>query len=217
MSTGIDIPKELKIFDFFFSEIAYRHDASTVFSDFLQIVVCCMGFGTNEDLYFETIKRYDKKEMQSFCAMLGELIKIYTEAETDQRWTDPLGIFYEALAGKYKKSALGQFFTPETLCTLIAEMTTPESFDSVIYEPCSGSGRMLLAANQKTKGMYFVAMDIDPICVKMTAINLCFHNIRAEVHCMDAIRLEKPYFTYAVNHNIFKTKTPHIIQVKPSE
>jgi type I restriction enzyme M protein len=85
-----------------------------------------------------------------------------------------------------------------------------DNFGQTINEPCSGSGRMVLAANQVTKGNYYVCEDLDPICCKMTAINLCFHEIRGEVHCHDTLKMDKPRFSLATNYEFWKNNTHSI-------
>mgnify|MGYP006175979763 CR=1 FL=1 len=55
--------RELKEFNSLFDKLAYKYEPSTLFDDFLTIYICCFGFGTNEYLYFETIKRYKKDEL----------------------------------------------------------------------------------------------------------------------------------------------------------
>jgi type I restriction enzyme M protein len=211
-----DIPAELRGINNQFNHFGYKYEITQVFDDFLTLVICCMGRGTNEELYFETIKRYKKEEIKYFSQMLVELILLYEKAEKKGKWCDPLGNFYEALASGSKKSGLGQFFTPEDLCTMIAQMMVSDEWGLTINEPCSGSGRMVLAADNKTKGNYYVCEDIDPICAKMTAINMCFHKIKGEVHCRDVLMQDKPRFSYAINHQLWKVNIIHIIQVKPS-
>lgn len=213
---AININRELKIFDSLFNKMAYKHEASTLFDDFLTIVICCFGFGTNEHLYFETIKRYTSEELNLFAKMLGELMSIYSKAKTDEQWIDPLGDYYEFLASSSKKSKLGQFFTPPSLCNMMAQIVISEKWGQTINEPCCGSGRMILAANQITKGNYYVCQDLDPICAKMTAVNLAFHEIKCEVHCMDTLRMNDLRFSFYINYEFWKVKTPHIIMKKPT-
>lgn len=211
-----DVPQELRPLNKAFGEFGYKYDDAQLFDDLLTIIICCYGWGTNEDLYFETIKRYEKADLNIFAKMLGELIMIYDRNNKNGSWCDPLGNFYEVLASRSKKSRLGQFFTPEPLCNLMAQLVMGDGWGRTINEPCSGSGRIVLAANHKANGNYYVCQDLDPICVKMTAINLCFHKIRGEVHCMDVLHMEKPRFSYAINHQLWKNDVPHIIQIKPS-
>lgn len=202
------IEKELKQFNSLFFEFQYRHDLSRVFDDLLTIIVCAMGRGTQEELYFETIKSYSREELDIFTKMFGELMLIYSNSRTNNQWTDPLGSYYEFLAANHKKSAFGQFFTPAVICDFMAQITIePGVWGKNVNEPACGSGRMVLAVNQVADGNYFVCQDLDPICCKMTAINLCFHDIRAEIHCMDSLAMSKPRFSLATNYEFWKNKT----------
>jgi type I restriction enzyme M protein len=79
-----------------------------------------------------------------------------------------------------------------------------------VNEPACGSGRLVLAANQVAKGNYYICQDLDPICCKMTAINLCFHEIRAEIHCMDSLRMTDRRFTLVTNYEYWKNETNSI-------
>lgn len=209
--------RELKEFNSLFDKLTYKYEPSTLFDDFLTIYICCFGFGTNEDLYFETIKRYKKDELLIFAKLMGELLQIYSKAKTENCWVDPLGNFYEFLASKSKKSALGQFFTPPHLCDMMAKIIDNGEWGQTINEPCSGSGRMILAFDNSTKGNYYVCQDLDPICAKMTAINLAMHEIKCEVHCMDAIQMNNLRFSFFINYHFWKLKTPHIIMKMPSD
>lgn len=211
-----EVPSELKNFNSLFSSFQYKYDISTLFDDFLTIVICVFARQTEEDLYFETIKRYKKEELNVFAELLGELILIYEDAKSKETWTDPLGTYYEALASGSKKSGFGQFFTPESVCTIMAQMIhEPNEWGKTINEPCSGSGRLILASNHITQGNYFVAQDLDPICCKMTAINMCLHEIRGEVHNMNALTDQPIRISYSINYDFHKHKTPLILIQRP--
>ncbi|MFY0481460.1 N-6 DNA methylase [Flavobacterium sp. PLA-1-15] len=199
-----DVPQALKEFNALFYALD-KHHLSTVFDDLLTMIICAMGRGTAESLYFETIKRYDRKELDIFCRLFAELVSIYRQGTKENGICDPLGDYYECLASNYKKSNFGQFFTPFPICKLIAGLTnTEKDFGLKINEPCSGSGRMVLAMNQIAKGNYYICEDLDPICCKMTAINLCFHEIKAEIHCRDTLKQTEPRFSMATNYEFWK-------------
>ncbi|OIQ22042.1 MAG: hypothetical protein BM557_01295 [Flavobacterium sp. MedPE-SWcel] len=207
MVKNTDIKEELRPLNNLFNTFKYEFDISILFDDFLTIVVCCMAKGTKEGLYLSTIKKYSRTQLDTFSKMFVELVKIYAKNLTFEEWCDPLGEYYEALASKHKKSGFGQFFTPKGLCDLMASLTIDKSKKNLkIYEPCSGSGRNILAADKVVSGNYYVCEDIDPICCKMTAINLCFHNIRGEIHCRDVIAYSAPRFSLAVNYNYIDSK-----------
>lgn len=208
-----EVPTELKNFNSVFNDLTYRYDASQIFSDFLSLVICCMAHHTQEKKYFEIINRYEKKEVDLFCRLFAELLKFYNREIEPGFWCDPLGTYYELLAGKYKKSNFGQFFTPNGLCDLMANFTiNPDEWGKTINDPASGSGRLILASNAYAEGNYYVAQDLDHICVKMTAINMCFHKIRGEVHHMDSIRVTKPFVSYKINHEWHKHEILNILE-----
>jgi type I restriction enzyme M protein len=216
MSRGISqVNRDLKNFESLFNQLVYRHESVKIFDDLLTQVVCCFGFGTNEELYFQTIKPYKREELDIFARLLGELLYIYSEAKAENRWVDPLGDFYEFLSSSSKKSALGQFFTPPAVCDLIAHVNKGE-WGKIVNEPCCGSGRLVLAMNKVVKGHYYVCQDLDPMCAKMAAINLAMHEIKAEIHCMDTMRMDDLRFSFYVNYDFWKLQMPHIIMKYPS-
>ncbi len=212
-----DVPSELKNFNSLFSAFKYKYDLYSLYDDLLTIIICCLAHQTEEKLYFETIKKYTKEELNNFARLFAELLIIYNRAKTAERWTDPLGEYYEILASNSKKSAFGQFFTPAPICDMIAQMTIGKNeWGKNINEPCSGSGRFILAANHQAMGNYFVAQDLDSICCKMTAINMCLHEIRGEVHNMDTIRMTDLRVSYSINYDFHKHKTPLIVVIRPN-
>jgi type I restriction enzyme M protein len=203
-----EVPKELKNFNSLFFDFQYKHNLNQVFDDLLTMIICSMGRGTQEPLYFETIAKYNTKELNSFCKLFGELMQIYQFNTSNDDWCDPLGDYYECLTSNYKKSNLGQYFTPKSICDLMAHLIVDiDDFGKNINEPCSGSGRFVLAANKLTKGNYYICQDLDPMCCKMTAINLCFHQIRGEVHCHNTLLMDKPRFSLVTNYEFWKNKT----------
>jgi len=211
-----DIPTELREFNSLFSFIARKHDAQRVFDDFLTLVVCCLARQTQETWYLNTIRKYDKDDINIFPKLLGSLFIIYDTAIFNGDWCDPLGDFYQEISGKYKKSGMGQFFTPKSICDIMTQITIqPNEFGKNISEPTCGSGRMILSINNFAKGNYFVAADLDPMCVKMTCINLAIHGIKAEVHQQNSLSQETPYNSYVINHDYHKTKTPFIYKISP--
>ena len=205
-----DVPKELINFNSLFFDFQYKYNLSQVFDDLLTIIICALGHETQEKLYLETIARYNRKELDIFCKLFGELMTIYSKNVSEWQWCDPLGDYYECLASNYKKSNFGQFFTPKPLCDLMAQITIPQEWGKNINDPACGSGRLILSANTKTKGNYYVCEDLDPICCKMTAINLCFHEIRAEVHCHDSLSRQNHRFSLAINYEYWKNNTKSV-------
>ena len=214
MPKRTDIPTELREFDSLFSSLVGRFDAARVFDDFLTLVICVLARQTQEEWYLSTIRKYDEAEINIFPKLLGSLFIIYEKGIDENSWIDPLGTFYECITGNYKKSGLGQFFTPESLCDICAYLTIPAgTFGKNINEPTCGSGRMILAINAIAKGNFYVAQDLDHMCIKMTCINLAFHGIKAEVYHMDTLKMSEPFNSYIINHDYHRTKTPFVYKM----
>jgi type I restriction enzyme M protein len=212
-----EVPSELKNFNSLFLAFRYKYDLYHLYDDLLTIVICCLARETEEELYLQTIKKYTKEELNTFAQLMGELFIIYADAKKFGKWADPLGTYYECLASNSKKSIFGQFFTPSSICDMMANfVTSKKEWGKKINEPCSGSGRMILASNQIAKGNYFIAQDLDAICCKMTAINMCMHEVRGEVHQMDSLRIANLRMSYSINYDFYKHKTPLILLKRPN-
>ncbi len=208
-----DLQPYLREFNSLFAPLGRRFDASTVYDDFLTILICCLARQTLEPLYLETVKKYDREQLKQYAKVIGTLFLIYDKHTYLGEWIDPLGDYYEALAGNYKKQGFGQFFTPKALCDVMAQITVEkDDFGNTINDCAVGSGRTLLAANQICKGNYYVAQDVDHICVKMCCINMAMHGLKGEVHHMNSLQNNKPWHSYIINQDWHKTKTPFIIR-----
>ena len=187
-------PKEVsewtKLFE---SSALYRHNYGQMFEDWVEICICCFANQTMEPRYLEIVKRYTREELDVMAQLMGLLIVIQEDHTAEGGWYDALGNIYEYLAHASKAKALGQFFTPEGVCDMMARMTTGETGpgdEETSCDPACGSGRMLLAihALNPTRAIK-VGADVDPVCAKMCALNFWLHGIRGEVACMDSIRM----------------------------
>lgn len=196
-------PKEvsdwIRLFE---SSALYRHDTGKLFGDWLELCICSLANGQQEQRYLNVAKHYTKDELDTMGQLLGMLILLHEEHTGPRRWYDALGQIYEHLASRSKASRMGQFFTPAGLCDVIARVTVGEDVmtkEQTIIDPACGSGRMLLSAHAANRehGLMFAA-DLDPMCVKMCALNFWLHGIRGEVACMNSIT-QKWYFALQVH------------------
>ncbi len=103
---------------------------------------------------------------------------------------DVLGPCYSAL-GRCD-SRFGQFFTPWSAARLLAQVVIGDCVRLArkqqirIFDPACGSGVMLLAIADalhqsllRRRRVIFAGVDIDPLCVKMTRLNLRLHHLMA--------------------------------------
>lgn len=207
-----DIPSELKSFWKLFEKLAYRWDYSHIFNDYIDMAI--NFFKDVEVIDNSFLNKYSAEEKEIFNSMFREMVATYDRMITnDTAWYDFFGNLYMIIASNGKQSAFGQFFTPVTIVEAIIVM---QSFGDLrgkgvkVSDPACGSGRFLLAFHAKNPGNYCFAEDLDPICAKMSAINMMFHGCEGEVVCHDSIMLGSWNFGYKINPHLRITGLPSI-------
>jgi type I restriction-modification system DNA methylase subunit len=212
---------ETETFEKIIHRFQYHYDTRTVFDDFLTMTLCsfsynpAIGKSHDEDLYMETIEKYKNDKLRlEFPKLLACLTNEMTDRMESDTGYDVLGEFYEQ---NISRKGSGQFFTPWHICTFMAKMTydasSKEGLDRPlrILEPACGSGRMLMAM-LKEAGPYheYYAIDLDQICVKMTALNLFLSGLfRSEIMCANALMPEDfrvSYRTSFLPFGVFRVK-----------
>lgn len=143
--------------------------------------------------------------------LLENWITLAEESITKNGISDFFGEFYECMfLGKTKASALGQFFTPLPLCQIMASLLqSPGSI--IVNEPACGSGRNILAHWQyadKSKLIEYRCEDLDPISVKMCALNMMINGMYGQVICHDALVPDSFHFGYAINEIRYPFPSP---------
>ena len=144
----------------------------------------------------------------SWCSMVAE------EMERGNAF-DLFGQLYEQMfLLKSKASSNGQFFTPDSLCRLMADITDADVEEKVshigpviVNDPACGSARTLLAhfmaktsIDHALAGRYFYeAADIDLTTCKMAACNMMIHGMQGKVVCQDQLSLPKPSAIFYIN------------------
>lgn len=169
-----------------FVELLHRinNDPIKVFDDALTYVLCRFSTGA-VDVSWE----YGESQNECFEAFARAYLDYLGGQLEKSFWCDAWGDAFMDLSGQFK-SFRGQFFTPSgaaNLCAMIA------GGDGVINDCACGSARMLLAAQEqafKKSGQmpYLIGEDIDGMCCKMAAINLCVHGCRGEIIRHDTLR-----------------------------
>lgn len=128
---------------------------------------------------------------------------------------DLFGQLYEQMfLLKSKASANGQFFTPDSLCRLMADITDNVKKEQVgknglirVNDCACGSARTLLAHfmrkthdNHALAGHYYYeAADIDLPTCKMAACNMMIHGMQGKVVCQDQLSLPTPTAIFYIN------------------
>jgi len=171
-----------------------KYNITDIFRDFVVMFAIAIQNQHNfikedEEIYLETIKKYSKEERNIFPKLIVELLIIYS-GEEDKN--DVLGEIYEQICANSKH--LSQFFTPNHIAEAIASISVDKTdIDTKefieVLDPACGSGVLLIqyanklnkeGINYKDK-VYFVAQDIDYICVCMTYIQMAIYELPGKV------------------------------------
>lgn len=153
-----------------------------------------------EDRYLEIVGRYKKEEWEEMATLMGALI-LLIERDTS---SDLLGQLHMSL--EMANEHIGQFFTPPTVCEMMARLTLDNDLGRIIeekgfatvLEPCAGSGTMLIAlANEVlARGLnpqqcvWFCAWDLSLTSVHMTYCNLALRGLPGRVVHGNSLTME---------------------------
>ncbi len=154
------------------------------------MTICTLSGGQMEKEYLELVRPYGNGEVgrraiDAFPVALGDLIVAIEKTRKD--------ILGDIFQGAISYGHNGQYFTPEEVCKAMARLSMEQAVagPARIIDPCSGSGRLLLAAAEVNPHARFYGQDIDIRCVRMTAINLALRNLYGQVVLGDSLRNEQ--------------------------
>jgi len=221
MAKTVDVPLELRAFNDVFEKLGgYRWDEAKVFHDLCDYIIACFLTTGDKDCA-EKLKKEYGTEYPIFHEMFRELLLAQEKVLKRKLWYDGLGTYYEIIKSKSKSSALGQFFTPETIVDFMTEIQLDEKNlpkGKKVNDPASGSGRFLIAFHANAPGNYQYGCDIDSICAKMTAINMCISGCVGQAICGDALMLGDSYrFGFEVNRYLTYHHFPSLERISKEE
>lgn len=153
---------------------------------------------------------YNDEQTRRFHEMFALWVKAAKTEIDSNGWCDiPGNLHQSCIYRRGGKGFLGQYFTPENVCTLMSEITmtpNPESQRPSVHDCCCGSGRMLLAAYEKgvreKRRPYCAAKDIDLLCVKMCTANFLLHGVTGEVVWGDGLKPDDGRTCFLVNEGL---------------
>lgn len=177
-------------------QLSMYHDRSSVFNDYLTITVCCLSMKQKEDTYLSIIKNYTKEEVMAFAEAFATMI-MWMEIHPLE---DPLGDYFQA---NISQGHNGQFFTPPSICDMMAKIINPGT-DENVCDPCCGSGRFFLSAAKINRNRQFYGADISMTCCLMTLINLCLNDLTGEVRHMDSLSMETWHIWRIVRYPVIR-------------
>ena len=179
------------------------------FEDWLTAMVCALAAETKEDEYMAMIERHKngkrgRRGADLIPEMFAELVNAMSETDAD--------ILGDLFQGSITYGEAGQYFTPESITKLMAELSVdPDARPTnnrplYITDPACGTGRMLLEASNINPHAELVGQDIDSRCVKITAINLGLRSRYGWVVCGNTLSGETQ-FAYRIGS--FFNESPH--------
>ena len=181
---------------------------NTVFTTFLEITAVSIAAQMDPENAEERKKRYEEmtsnmeaETLSSYTRMFALLCLATLEHADDP--CDILGDIYHKLGLNNEWN--GQFFTPDYISRLMAQLINPmeELQDRQepikINEPTCGSGTMIIGAVWAMKrkefdyqeNCFFVAQDIDIRCVWMTYIQMSLYKIPGVVIYGNTLTMEE--------------------------
>lgn len=168
--------------------------------------------------------QYKGEDNMAFWDMMAEYFCIMQKGLVHHEWYDAWGDIFMSLTTQ--GGGKGQFFTPVSLCDLMAMANISDTDDFAskgimtsfghrvtVSDPSAGSSRNLLAAHArllhlKQKKPYLVAEDVDAICCKMSAVNMAVHGCFGEVVCHNTLsEPDKVRMGWIINETMFPFPT----------
>lgn len=169
--------------------------------------------------------KFSKEQTAVFYQTFYALLMEYKKGIERRGWYDPLGDLFMDFSKGFA-SLKGQFFTPQEMCDLMASVVlngdepegqiTKFGRRALINDSSAGSSRNLLAGYYRAmeqlkwkRKPYLVAEDLDPLCVKMSALNLCVHGCFGEVVCHNTLTEPASVrFGYIINETMYPLPCP---------
>ena len=201
-----------------FEGLAYRHHKWKVFADFCEMAAIAWSnridraqYEKREARYLEIVKAYNRSEVELFPQVLSHLVMAL---ECDM--TDVLGRLFHAL--ELHNKYIGQFFTPDTVCQMMAAMTVGDGADIreriarrgfvTAMEPAVGSGAMVIALAKAMKDaginyqqhLHVTAVDKDSKCAHMAYVQFSLLHIPAVIIHGDSLALKEYDHWYTPAH-----------------
>lgn len=213
MGKGYDAPVEVRELEKLINDFTYEngYDVRDVFQDLLRYIIHGYSFPDTPPL---ANWRYSKEQNNTFYEMYAAWIRVMKKQIRIHGWYDAFGDLFMALTSQRGQQQKAQFFTPEHITKLMSELTTGKKDSTseiqTVYDPASGSGRMLLAAKADRPQSYLVAWDIDYTCCLMCVCNFLMNSCVGEVVCIDTLSMENFKGAWIINEAYYRTGLPSV-------
>lgn len=213
------------------SQYAFKQGSNIhqVYEQWMDYIIECFSPKYISSFQFEQHMKQQMEAQPLFGQLMLQWLIDNTEAQDRGEMLDWFGQQYEEqLKSKSKAESLGQFYTPMHLCRLMAringhDLPNPETV--TVDDSACGSGRLLIAMEEiirhdygYSNNRYYTGADIDPMSVRMCALNLMVAGVCGQVLCRDTLRMET-FYGYEINEVRYPMAVPlySIRRITPDE
>jgi type I restriction enzyme M protein len=142
------------------------------------------------------------RDVKSRSRLIAKVILSIDEIkfDYDDVEIDILGDAYEYLIGQFAASAgkkAGEFYTPQQVSKILARIVTlgKDRLKSV-YDPCCGSGSLLLRVAKETKVSKFFGQELTSTTFNLARMNMLLHDVSyQDFQIANDDTLEQPHYT----------------------
>ena len=194
-----------------FAQITSEENKHKKFNNIVDFMLCLYYAGKDrekqkiipkeEEIFVNSNNVIVAPDIEKYYACIKVILTLYEQMP----YTDILGEFFQMeISGNDHE----QFFTPDAVCNLMAQISMPEIKENMrINDDCCGCGRTLLAgakyiaSQQETtqirpQDCLFIGRDIDDRCIRVTLLNLCLHKLKGFLTCGDTLLNTVKYQIY---------------------
>lgn len=149
------------------------------------------------DLSSSKLGRDVKSRSKVLSKVLVSINRISFEVEDSE--IDVLGDAYEYLIGMFAQTAgkkAGEFYTPQQVSKILAKIVTLNKTElKSVYDPCCGSGSLLLRVGKETKVTHFYGEELTSTTYNLARMNMLLHDVAYPYfHIHNTDTLETPTF-----------------------
>lgn len=120
-----------------------------------------------------------KSRSKLIAKVMGNIAEISFKHEDTE--IDVLGDAYEYLISQFAASAgkkAGEFYTPQNVSKILAKLVTMDKEDlRNVYDPCCGSGSLLLRVSKEAKVRKFYGQELTSTTYNLARMNMLLHDV----------------------------------------
>lgn len=181
-------------------------DLATCFTDMLDAFIDFLSYERLQDNGCDVVKVMESIQNSEWFEIFLMWLEWVEEQQRMGRVIDAFDFYEGSVKSKGKADMLGQFYTPMSLCDLMADVIDREPTEGVVtvLDCAVGSGRTLLGhantyiKHKRPNVAYYMGNDIDSQSVKMCALNLAINGLIGRVLVADGLTLQY-YGGYEIN------------------